>query len=93
MAKSKIKNLNDSLSDLKTIGYHFYSVKDWNECALWFDAALRKGANEEINLGVMFAAQECFEKIGQYGYSRYLGIRLIPNLFLQIVPRYYVHYV
>ena len=65
-----------SVKDLVTLGNHFKSIKDWNECALWLDTALRTWSElhpNELNHSIMFSAQECFTNIGQYGYARYLG--------------------
>ena len=65
-----------SLKDLVTLGNHFKSIEDWNECALWLDAALRKWSElqpDQLSHSMMFSAQECFTHIGQFGYARYLG--------------------
>ena len=66
----------ESLKDLITLGNHFKSIEDWNECALWLDAALRTWSElnpDQLMHSMMFSAQECFTNIGQYGYARYLG--------------------
>jgi hypothetical protein len=70
------------LKDLVTLGNHFKSIEDWNECALWLDAALQtwsKLNSNKLNHAVMFSAQECFTNIGQFGYARYLVEELIDD--------------
>ena len=77
-----------SLKDLVTLGDHFRSVEDWNECALWLDTALRKWSElfpDKLNHSIMFSAQECFTNIGQFGYARYLGWFFIAEIIQSLV--------